>query len=53
MYHSLEGVTDEQLDREIRRIKGSIVSYSDYLERMLKEQRKRLGFGVKEKKAAG
>lgn len=42
MYHNLGTVNDEQLSREVRRVKGAIVSYGDYLERLLREERLRL-----------
>lgn len=42
MYHNLKGINDTQLKREIARVKGSIVAYGNYLERLLREERYRL-----------
>lgn len=41
-YHNLKGINDDQLQREITRVKGARVAYERYLERLLKEQRIRL-----------
>lgn len=48
MYHNVKLASDNELAREINRIKGALVSYGAYLERLQREERYRLFQSIKE-----